>query len=102
MEFGFALNVEKKDAALQAIAMFRFGFPGAREDDLITRDAGVQSAIEFPRARNVEAGSRLGHEFANTEIGVGLDAIADQRLDFGERLLQLHQMMQQRRLAVNK
>ena len=35
------------------------------------------------------------------EVAVGLDAVADERIDRGERLLQLAQMVQQRGLAVD-
>ena len=43
----------------------------------------------------------LDHEAGEVQVAVGLDAVADKRLGRGEGRLQLAEMVQQRRLAVD-
>ena len=61
----------------------------------------MQGAVQLAAAGHVEAGAVLGHEPADGEVAVGLDAVADERIDGGEGLLELAQVVQQRGLAVD-
>src|SRR5258707_1024680 len=54
-----------------------------------------------PAAGHVEAGAVLGHEAAQVDVPVGLDAVAEQRADGGKGLLQLAEVVEQGRLAVD-
>ena len=89
VQLRLALHVEEPHAALQAVAHLLVGLAHAGEDDLITPSSGGQGAVELAAARHVEARAGAGHEPAEAQVRVGFDAIADERLNRGKRLLQL-------------
>ena len=77
-EFAFAFDVEEKDLVLKGHAQLGIGLADAGKDDLAARAARLEGAIEFAAAGDVAAAAMLDHESGNVQVGVGLDAVADQ------------------------
>ncbi len=102
VQFFLALDVEEKDVVFQGVANLGVGLADAGEDDFLADSAGVERPIQFAAAGHVEAGAGVGQSTAEVQIAVGLEAVADQRLNHGEGFLQLAEMVQQRRLAVDE
>ena len=89
VQLGLALDVEQEDVVLQAVAHLGVGLADAGEDDLVAACRRPEGAVQLAAAGHVEAGAVLGHQPAEVQVAVGLDAVADQRLDRGEGLLEL-------------
>ena len=100
-QLSLALDVKEKNAVLERHANLGVGLAGAGEDDFGSDATRLEGAIEFAAARDVAARASLDHETSDMQIAIGLDAVADQRIDGGKRRLQLLQMMRQRFLAVH-
>ena len=75
-----ALDVEQEDAVLEGELDLGVGLADAGEDDLRPRSAGLERAVELAAGGDVEPGPVLGHEPADAEVAVGLDAVADDRV----------------------
>jgi hypothetical protein len=60
----------------------------AREDDLPRIGAGRENALEFTRGNDVEAGAATGKDVQHCQVGVGLDRVADERIETGELVLE--------------
>src|SRR5579862_469008 len=100
-QFRFALDVKEKDTFHKPLTQLRVRFADTGVNDLFAFAAGRQRAKQLAAAGHVEAGTVFGHQLANGQIRVRLDAVTNQRIDGGKRLLHLTQMVQQRRLAVD-
>ena len=96
-----ALDVEEEDVVFQGGAELGVGLADAGEDDAVAAAAGRERAEQLAAAGHIDAGAVLDHEAADGQVGVGLDAVADERIDGGEGLLELAQVVQQRGLAVD-
>ena len=71
------------------------------EDDALARATRRQRPVQFAARGHIAASAVFDHEPGQVSIGVGFDAVADERLDGGERGLQLLEVMRQRFLAVD-
>src|SRR5262249_9791480 len=100
-EFGLAFYVKEKHAAFETVVKLCIGLSHAGKDNFLTRAAGRESQIQLARACYIKASAVLRHESADAETAIRFQAIANERLDFGERPLQLSQTMDQRSLAVD-
>ena len=82
-------TLNRKTSLFEAVAHLGVGLADAGEDDLVAGAAGLEGAVQLAAAGHVEAGAVLGHEPAEAEVAVGLDAVADERVGRGERRLEL-------------
>ena len=96
-----AFHVEEQHVALQAVVHLRIGLADAGKDDLAAGAAREQGPVQLAAARDVETRPGLGHQPADRQVGIGLEAETEKRLDRLKGPLQLAQMVQQCFLAVN-
>src|SRR5262249_15059844 len=62
---------------------------------------GLEGTVQLTAAGDIKAGTLFGHQAAEVQVGVGLDAIADEWLDRSKGPLQLAEVVPQRAGAVN-
>jgi hypothetical protein len=87
---------------LEPVAKLGVGFAYAGKDYLVSCSAGLERAEQFAAAGNIETDTTLRHQPADAKVGIGLEAIADERLDGGERALELIQVMEERSLTIDE
>jgi hypothetical protein len=81
VELGRRFDVEAQDAGFQRQAHFGRGLADAGENDLLADRAPAASTRVAVRRRNdVEAGATAGEHVEDAEVGVGLDRVADERI----------------------
>ena len=81
VQLGFALDVEEaRRRSPGRSATRRRSCRRRRRRSCSPGAAGCQGAIQFAAAGHVEAGAVLGHEPADVQVAVGLDAVADERI----------------------
>ena len=100
LELGLGLHVEAEDALLQRIGHLRARLADAGEDDLVGGDAGGAGAAQLALRHHVHAGAEARQRGDDGLVGVGLDGVADQRVETGEGLLQHAVVPLQRRRRV--
>ena len=86
----------------QRVGHLRARLADAGEDDLVGRHAGGPGAAQLALGHHVHAGAEAGQGGDHGLVGVGLDGVADQRVEAGERLLQhaVVPLQRRRRVAV--
>src|SRR5262249_41613059 len=95
-------DVEEKDARVEGHAQFGVGLADAGKDDVVAAAPRGDGAIQLAAGGDVEAGTMFAEQLANVQVAVGLDAVADEGRYLGERFLDLPEVVQERRLAVDE
>ena len=80
-EFGRGFDVEAEDAGFKGKAHFFDGFADTGEDDFFRVAACGQRTLQFAAGNDIEAGAASGKDVEQCQAGVGLDGIADERVD---------------------
>ena len=96
------LAVEAVDVLLQRIADLRLGLadPGVGAEGGVA--PGVDDAPQLAARHDVEADALLRHEVEDSLVGAGFDGVSHMRLERGERLAQLAEVVNDGFLAVDK
>ena len=88
VQLGLGLDIEAADALAQRIGHLGARLADAGEDDLGRRHAGGPRAAQLALGDHVHAGAEPGQGGDHGLVGVGLQRVADQRVEPGEGLLQ--------------
>ena len=88
LELRLRFHVEAEDALLQRIGHLGARLADAGEDDLVGGDAGGAGAAQLALRHHVHAGPEARQRGDDGLVGIGLDGVADQRVETGEGLLQ--------------
>ena len=88
VQLGLGLHVEAEDALAQREGHLVPRLADAGEDDAVGRHAGGQRAAQLALRDHVHAGAQPRQGGDHGLVGVGLDGVADQRVEAGEGLLQ--------------
>ena len=88
IELGLRLDVEAVDALAQGVGHFFPGLADAGKDDAIGGHACGPRAAQLAFRHHVHAGAQTRQGGNDRLVGVGLDGVADEGVQPGERLLQ--------------
>ena len=83
-ELRFGLDVDAENAVVDGEREFALGLAHAGEHDLLRRNAGGAGAQQFAFGDHVGAGAEPGQRRDHRLVGVGLERVADERVDVGE------------------
>ena len=84
LELGLGFDVDAEDAGVDRERELARGLADAGEHDFLRRDAGRPRAQEFAFGDHIGAGAELRQGRDHRLVGIGLQRVADQRIDIGE------------------
>ncbi len=84
VEFGDQFDIEAQDVRRETGIEFLRLLAYARKHDLLRRHAGLQRPGEFAARNHIGARAQTRERCDNGLVGIGLERIADQRIDIGE------------------
>ena len=100
-KLGFGFDIEIADAGIEGLDDFFVGFADARVNDFCGVAAGLQCAVKFAAADDIEAAAGFCHKFEDVDIAAGLDGIADGCVDCVVGVLNFAKVLEERGLAVD-
>ena len=83
-ELRFRLDIDAENAVVDGERELARGLADAGEHDLLRRDPGGARAQQFAFGDHVGAGAEPGERRDHRLVGVGLERIADERVDIGK------------------